>query len=124
MQGDLECSPLECSDIVYRVLPRNGCIDRINSIVLPAAFLRRERPKDPDGVSVGCRCTPEEAQARLRKSYGVLSLHVGRLRDIGLDVVPDEPQHANITNLPYPQDDPVTAERLAGLIARQARIAI
>ncbi|MBI3469570.1 MAG: hypothetical protein HY000_41745 [Planctomycetes bacterium] len=54
----------------------------------------------------------------------MLSLHVGRLRDIGLDVVPDEPQHANITNLPYPQDDPVTAERLAGLIARQARIAI
>jgi hypothetical protein len=47
---------------------------------------------------------------------------VGRIRDLGLDVVPDSPDHAYITGLPLQDDDPLNAERLARLLAGQARL--
>jgi hypothetical protein len=37
-------------------------------------------------------------------------------------VVPDEPIHANITGLPYKEKDAKEAERLASLLAQQARV--
>ncbi|MEH2362761.1 hypothetical protein [Nostoc sp.] len=49
-------------------------------------------------------------------------MHVGRIRDLGLDVIQDSSDHANIIGLPDVNDDPVTAERLAGLLAKQSRI--
>lgn len=75
----------------------------------------------------------EEFQASLKKVHGVVSLHVGRVRDLSLDVLPDDPEqvqaqghdydpcHANIVHLPCIEDDPKEAERLAGLLARQSR---
>ncbi len=48
--------------------------------------------------------------------------YVGRVRDLGLDVVPDSPSHANIIGLPYREDEPDTAVRLALLLAKQSRI--
>jgi hypothetical protein len=46
------------------------------------------------------------------------------VRDIGLNVVPDDvPKHANIVGIPYREDDSERAERLATELAMQARVA-
>lgn len=79
------------------------------------------RPDDVGGLSVSWNTTPEEARNQFLKCYGAVSLHVGRVRDLLLDVVPDEPHHANITGLPNKENDPKKAERLANLLAEQAR---
>jgi hypothetical protein len=54
--------------------------------------------------------------------YGVASLQVGKVRELGLDVVPDSPSHAQIVGLPYREDDRNNADRLARLLAEQSRL--
>jgi len=87
-----------------------------------AAFMRR--PTDIDGLSVNpaSTCSVDFVRNRLRKCYGVVSLHVGRLRDIELDVVQDGLEHANIIGVPYSEENSREAERLAGMLARQSRL--
>lgn len=130
---------LQCEAIVWRLLRKKAWIDQDTlgadaRAILPDAYLRRQGV-DTDGLSVGIKgvCTLEEFKASLNKVHGVVSLHVGRVRDLPLDVLPDDPQmaeeqgfrydpcHANIVHLPYVEDDPKEAERLAGLLARQSR---
>jgi hypothetical protein len=87
--------------------------------------MRRPKGKgDDDGLSVFIaeQCSPDQCRRRFHKCYGLATLHVGRVRDIGLEVQPDSPDHASITGLPFPEDDPLEAERLAGLLAKQARL--
>ena len=124
---------LECGEIVWRLVRKKAWIDADNTL-LPDAYLRR-REIDTDGLSVGIKgvCTLEKFQSSLRKVHGVVSLHVGRVRDLNLDVLPDDPQlveeqgfeydpcHANIVHLPYVEEDAKEAERLAGLLAKQSR---
>ncbi len=52
-----------------------------------------------------------------------LPLRVGHVRERGLEVQPDplDEKHALIVGLPYPDEDPSQAERLAGQLARRAR---
>lgn len=115
---------LSCSEIIYRAMRSKSWLRLDTREVLPAAFIRRPRPKDADGVSVSPAsiCSIEETRNKLNKCYGVVSLHVGRVRDIGLDVQQNGPDHASIVDIPYQEDDPLEAERLAGLLARQSRI--
>jgi hypothetical protein len=119
--------PLPCNAIVYRAVLRKNWIDKHANQVTSAAFFRRipsdEVEGDPNGLSAGiaANCSVDEFREGFRACYGILSLHVGRMRDIGLDVHQDEPQHANITGLPYREEDELHAERLAGLLAQQAR---
>lgn len=105
---------------------RRQWIDKRTKRVTSAAFIRRPREngRDAAGLSVGLanRCTLEEFRCGFDTCYGVATLHVGRIRDIELDVEQDEPKHANITGLPYREDNEVEAERMAGLLARQARL--
>ena len=79
---------------------------------------------DAMGLSVGLadKCPLEEFRCGFTSCYGVTTLHAGRIRDIKLDVEQDEPTHANITGLPYKEDNETEAERLAGLLAKQARL--
>jgi hypothetical protein len=102
-------------------MSRKNWIDRQSQCVLPAAFFRRPPPKDEVGLSVdlqsACSCAGTQ-----RDCYGVVSLHVGRVRDLGLDVVPDSPPHGNITGLPRQADDRARAEHLASQLAKHARI--
>lgn len=116
-----------CGQIVYRGLRSNKWIDPDTRQVTSAAFVRR--PTDIDGLSVAL--TVEACIASLNKSYGTPSLHVGRIRDIGLDVKPDEDlgalNHGNIIGVPYRNEDPrhpdtMRAEYLAGQLAKQARL--
>ncbi len=129
-----EVPALQCGAIVWRLVRKKAWIDADTNTLLPDAYLRR-REIDTDGLSVGIkgRCTLEEFQSSLKKVHGVVSLHVGHVRDLALDVLPDDPQqtanegweydpcHANIINLPYIEDNPKEAEHLAGLLARQSR---
>lgn len=113
--------PLPCPTIVYRAMARKNWIDKTAKRVLPAAYFRRPPPKDEDGLSVDIS-SPQSCSSALRNCYGVASLHVGRVRDIGLDVVVDDAPHAAITGLPRREDDPARAERLASLLSRQSRL--
>ena len=113
--------PLPCSHIVYRALLRRpGCIDPATNTLLPGAFLLRPPPADADGLSVDID-SPATCVSGFKKTYGVASLHVGRVRNLGLDVKPDEGTHACIVGLPNSQDDPANAERLAVELAKIAR---
>jgi hypothetical protein len=112
---------LACSTIVFRAMARKNWVDKTTQRVLPAAFRRRPSPVDDDGLSVNTESAASCAAA-LRECFGVASLHVGSIRDLGLDVVVDAAPHANITSMPRDTDDRTEAERLASLLARQARL--
>jgi len=84
---------------------------------------------DEDGLSVNPvhTCSLEDAKSGfngtvLAKVHGVATLHVGRVRDIGLNVIQDDEQHGLITRLPYATDDLVEANRLASALADQSRL--
>jgi hypothetical protein len=111
---------LACSAIVYRAVSRKEFIDRVTGKVTPAAFILRPRPKDDDGLSVDFK-SARSCYKSLKKCYGVVSLHVGRVRNLKLDIVPDDPTHANVTGLPRQEENPTEAANLADELARQAR---
>ena len=112
--------PPACQAIVFRAMTRKNWIDPASQRVLPAAFFRRPAPKDDDGLSVDV-VSPRSCASALNKCFGVASLHVGRVRGLGLDVQLDESPHANITALPRSTDDQAKAEWLASQLARHAR---
>jgi hypothetical protein len=106
---------LDCTIIVLRALRASSWVENLFE-----AFLLRAEDRDT-GVSVFYECSIERCRNSLKKSYGVVSLHVGKVRTLGLDVIPDELTHANITGLPYKEDNPAEAEHFANLLAKQAR---
>jgi hypothetical protein len=112
---------LPCQTLAYRAMARKNWIDKQANRVLPAAYVRRPSPADEDGLSVDV-ASPQSCAATLRQCYGVASLHVGRIRDIGLDVVVDSAPHAVISEVPRREEDRVRAERFASLLARQSRL--
>ena len=74
-------------------------------------------------VNLASVCSPKQCAELFRKCYGVASLEVGGVREVGLDVEQDSVNHANILGLPYREDDLAEAERLAGLLAKQSQVA-
>jgi len=91
------------------------------------AFLRRKI--DTDGLSVALiDWFPQDESdlaahidscTGLRECHGLLSMLAGRIRNLGLDVVPDKVEvgHASITGVPYndgPEADPPQALLWAG----------
>ncbi|HUG81223.1 MAG TPA: hypothetical protein VML01_06155 [Bryobacterales bacterium] len=91
----------------------------------PEAFFRRN-PKDQDGLSVFLAesSTPEECMEAFNKCHGIVSLHTGRLLDLGLQVIkdPEYPDKALIVNAPLENPRDADQEMLAGRMARSARI--
>jgi hypothetical protein len=94
-----------------------------------AAFIA-DPDKDEDGLSVNvsARTNLEAWLGGFNSSFGAASLHTGRVRTLGLDVIQSEidlheaPDHAVITGLPFQDDDPDRAEYLASQLARMSRI--
>ncbi len=122
-----ERPPLHCGTLVYRAVRRSWLDpDAEGGALLPDAFLR-VRPSDEQGLSVAGSL--DEARAALSNPAAVVSLHVGRIRDLGLDVIADPlPQvpgstHAVLVNLPQ-GDGPerYRARWLAGRLARMSRV--
>lgn len=110
--------PYECSQIVYRAATGSDWIKQ--GKIKKQAFYRRPN-HDPNGLS----CAPTEADCTrhlIRPTHGTITLHVGRVRDIGLDIVPSDPTHANIVGVPYRDDaNRALATYLAERLAEVAR---
>ena len=96
---------LACERLVYRAARSSGWLDKTSNRVLPAAFVRRAPLADEAGLSVN---TSVEACGKgLSKIHGVISLHVGWVRNLGLDVIsdPNDETHANIVGMPRSEED-------------------
>ena len=85
-------------------------------------FLREKEKNVGLSVSIARTCLPQQCAKKFHQCFGVASINVARIRGIGLDVVPDSSNHANITGLPYREDDRDGYERFAALLARQSRV--
>ncbi len=116
-----EFDPLPCSSIVYRALLRKRWIDLDTGRIKADAYFLRDSEQGLS-VNIAETCSPEQCAKPFKNCFGVASLHVGRVRDLGLDVVRDSRTHANIIGLPHSTDNLAEAERLAGLLAKQSRI--
>jgi len=97
---------LKNEEVLFRVLTRSKWRE-----APLLAFLLEEHERET-GLSVAFNCTSEEAEAEF-DSYGVRSLIANQVVKLGLKVVPDEPTHANIQNLPHKEDNEVEAMRIA-----------
>lgn len=86
---------------------------------LKQAFMLRQDERQ-SGLSVNFDCSAEQCRDQFKKSYGVVTLVVRDVNDLGLEVVPDQPHHANIHGIPHKDDDPETAEHLANSLAQRA----
>jgi hypothetical protein len=89
---------LQGQEVLFRVLKKRKWLDE-----KLFAFLIEERDRD-SGLSVSFNWPAEEAEARF-DSCGVRSLVAQQVDGLGLPVVPDEPTHANIKNIPYRHDE-------------------
>lgn len=115
---------LPCNAILYRLVLRSGWFDPDDPLrVQPDAFFKR--PTDVDGLSVfrADQIGIDECLCQL-KCFGAVSLHVGTLRDLGLEVIEDnaDGRKALITNLPFENPGNAQEEKLAGDVARTSRI--
>jgi hypothetical protein len=118
-----EFAPLPSDAIVYRALIKKRWVNEDTGEVLPDAFfLRKEKGEIGISVNIATVCSPEDCAARFIKCRFVASLQVKAVRDLGLDIVQDKHNHANITGLPYREDNLAEAVRLASLLAKQSGI--
>jgi hypothetical protein len=78
------------------------------------AFLLRAKDT---GLSVKYNCTADDCENELQTSYGCLSVVANQVVQLGLQVVPDEPTHANIEGVPHESDDPDRAMLIAGQLS-------
>jgi hypothetical protein len=114
--------PLPCTSIVYRMVPADTDWIADDGTPDPAMFYRKAN--DKDGVSVATTLKDGLERLTRRGVQGARSLHVGRVRQIdNLDVRSKGPEktHAAITGLPYSDDDPGKAERLADKLLEISR---
>jgi hypothetical protein len=115
-RGALE--PYQCSQIVYRAIIYNDWWRPSRTKVRKNAFYRLG--KDIDGLSVNPH--PGYASRYIKiEIFGFVKLHVGRVRDLGLDVIPDRIDHANIVGVPTREENRDESMRLADLLAELAR---
>jgi hypothetical protein len=96
--------PLPCERITYRAILYPEWKDKNG---LPKWVTFKCRRADRDGVSLGL--TEARCLRDLETNQGVVTVHVGHVRAVStamdhIDVVQDEAEHANITNLPYVYD--------------------
>ncbi len=116
---DVFPDPIECDTLVFRAI-RTGWIKE--DAITSAAFILRifQDSSCETGLSVGNNV--ENGIGTLTKIKLVGSLHVGRIRTLNLEVIPDHEGavHAEITGLPHP-DDALLAERMATALLNQTR---
>ena len=120
---------LPCSTIVYRTITKRR---HIGNDGRPRAFEFHRRPPHPEtgkprdvkGLSVNYDvqvpdgCAPDYTGKKL-----IVSLHVGRVRDIhgDLDVVPDSVNHANIVGVPRKVENAEKLEQFAAALVAMSR---
>lgn len=124
---------VECAEIVYRALKRGWAHEEP---IPPEAFIRKVRQNggSDDAVSLSRKkyATARECRSKLNRMRGAASLHVGRIRNLplDLDVRPDPvrndgvivgPDHCSLVNLPDPVSDFELAEYAASELIKIAR---
>ena len=127
--------PIPCSTILYRAILRRAWFDPDDPASVKAdAFFRRRpeekggvrNPKDEDGLSLfkALHIDPEACMAEFSRCYGIVSLHAGTLMDLGLELVDDnqDTRKVLVCNLPFENPNDALAEKLAGDVAKSARI--
>lgn len=117
-------SPLPCHFLVYRMIPSDAGWLEEDGTLDPAIFYRRRIDKDGVSLATTIHAGLERMKRVPRAVEGVLSLHVGWVRNIDkLDVTRKRPTdtHAIIEGLPYSHDDPKEAESLASQLLEIAR---
>lgn len=108
---------LQGEEILFRVLrSKDHGTDKM------LAFLLRDNERG-SGLSVSYNCTSAEAESHF-DSYGVFSLIANHVAGLGLPVIADEPTHANITNVPHKDDQPVEALRIAEALSAISAVII
>ncbi len=112
---------LECGTLVFRVLKPSWLQE--GEIVSQAFILQEREGVFETGLSL--LNSIDNALKVLKKPKAVVSLHVGRIKDLGLDVIPDtEPDpkidadritHAEIRGVPPPDniENALISERFA-----------
>ena len=107
--------------VVYRAIIKKRWVNTDTGEILPDAFfLRKGKGETGLSVNIAAVCSPEDCAARFTKCKFVASLQVGTVRNLGLDIIQDQHNHANITGLPYREDDLAEALRLASSLAKQS----
>jgi hypothetical protein len=119
--GMREFEPLPENAIVYRSILRKQWINEDTGKVKADAYFLRANEIGLS-VNLASECSPEQCAESFRQCYGVASLEVVSVREIGLNVEQDSANHANVMGLPYKEDDLAQAERLAGLLAKKSQI--
>jgi hypothetical protein len=129
---------LPCSTIVYRQIRKNSWYDPDDdSKAMAEAFMRR-RPRtrqdgtedagDDDGLSVydSFRIHRQECMEDSNTCYGLATLHVGTLRDLGLTVIrdPEDERKILIPDMPLTNPGSEREETLLESVARSARIPV
>lgn len=109
---------LECDTLVIRGIFGN-CIENneITSLAFKRRFLHYLR-----GYEEGLSVAPSVAILREKVDADkFVTLHVGKVRDLGLQVEQTDAEHGRITGMPTDQEDPKTAEDLATELLMQAK---
>jgi hypothetical protein len=118
-----EFAPLLCDTIVYRALIKQKWINKdLKEILADAFVLRKDRSEVGISVNIASVCSPQDCASRFKRCEAVASLHVGRVRAVGLDIIQNKPNHAHIVGLPYIEDDEAEWEKLSDLLAKQSRL--
>lgn len=127
-----------CSTIVYRQIRKKDWYDPDDDAkVMAEAFMRRkpwvrnngtEDPGDNDGLSVydSFHIHRQECMEDSNTCYGLATLHVGTLRDLGLTVIRDplDQRKILIPNMPLTNPGNEQEETLLESVARSARILV
>jgi hypothetical protein len=121
---------LACNIIVRRVATKPSWLEkRIDKFVFSAFLLR---PGEEDlSVDVVALRSQEETMRPFSPCHGLATLHVGRIRDLGLKVIFDpiddppekrNPAHAKIIGMPSQAEDAARALDLAYRLASDSRV--
>ncbi|NJK53853.1 MAG: hypothetical protein HC936_15550 [Leptolyngbyaceae cyanobacterium SU_3_3] len=115
--------PLADEAFVYRALLRQFWLNEdTGAVKRDAYYLRFDRNEIGLSVNLASACSPQDCAARFKKCYGVASLSLGDIRRLGLNVVQDSVNHANIVGLPYRETDRLAADRYARLLAQASQV--
>jgi hypothetical protein len=117
-----------CPEILLRALIKAGWVDEETGEIKADAFIRNPA-RDPDGLSVNIDRLTDRATwlSSFRACFGADSLHAGRIRTLGIDIVQtardmmSDPAHALIVGIPSQEEDALTAERLASSLRDMCR---
>jgi hypothetical protein len=112
---------LPCNCIVFRALTGRKWIHEDTGAVKADAFMRRASDDTGLSVNIATETNAQEFAESFSFCAGLVTLHVGSIRDLDLDVIPDERPHALIVGLPAKGEDVLKAEYLAGELAKHCR---